>query len=241
MSTEVANLSNWNTEQIELVKRTIFKGGTDDELMLFGLMCKRSGLDPFAKQIYAIKRAGVMSIQISIDGSRLIAARSGEYEGQQGPFWCGDDGVWKDVWLGDKPPSASKIGVLRKGFKEPAWGVANWKAYAQNTPIWSKMGATMIAKCAESLALRKAFPAELSGLYTSEEMQQAGPPQNVVPQIPHGLSATELTTKIIDLIPVMPSQTVSAIQDSINAADGEVKKLEKILKRVLEIVATNPV
>jgi len=167
-----SSLALWTPEQTQLISTTIAPGCSNDELRLFAYACQRTGLDPFSKQIYAIKRGGKMTIQAGIDGLRAIAERTGQLDGSE-TYWCGDDGVWADVWLNSKPPAAAKTVLHRKGAAHPFVGVARFADYNAGQGLWSKMPAAMIAKCSEALALRKAFPADMSGVYSTDEMDQA--------------------------------------------------------------------
>ena len=187
-------ITQWTQEQTQLISSTIAPGCTPDELKLFSYACQRSGLDPFSRQIYAIKRGGKMSIQVGIDGLRSVAERSGQLDGSA-TFWIGDTegSQWSDVWLGSKPPAAAKTIIYRKGCSHPFVGVARFQDYNAGQGLWSKMPAAMLAKCSEALALRKAFPADMSSLYTADEMEQAEtvtvtatPPPALAPAAPAG-------------------------------------------------------
>lgn len=170
---------SFSREQLDVLKSTLATDLTDTEFELFIHVSRRTGLDPFARQIFAIKRGGKMTIQTSIDGFRLQAQRSGKLRGFRGPLWCGSDGQWREVWLEEFPPEAAKVEVVHADYETPVAGVARWGAFVQTdrdgsvTPMWRRMGDHMLAKCAEALALRRAFPAELSGIYTDDEMGQA--------------------------------------------------------------------
>ncbi|MGO1563155.1 MAG: recombinase RecT [Actinomycetaceae bacterium] len=170
----------WTDRQQAALNQLGIRAGNAD-LAVFFHQAVRTGLDPFARQIYMIERQGKQTIQTGIDGFRLIARRATDAAratfGYEDTLWCGDDGQWRDVWTSSEPPAAAKVTVVRNGERFPA--VALFSEYAGRkrdgslTGMWATKGALMLAKCAEALALRKAFPQDLSGLYTSDEMQQA--------------------------------------------------------------------
>jgi phage recombination protein Bet len=174
----MSTLTLWTPEQTQLISTTIAPGCSTDELRLFAYACQRTGLDPFSRQIYAIKRGGKLTIQVSIDGLRSIAERTGQLDGSQS-YWCGSDGVWVDVWLDSKPPAAAKTVIHRKGCAHPFSATARFADFNAGQGLWSKMPSVMIAKCSEAQALRRAFPADLSGVYSTDEMDQAVEPVTV--------------------------------------------------------------
>ncbi|MFD5419433.1 phage recombination protein Bet [Streptomyces sp. NPDC127069] len=189
--------TKWTPEQAAALQQ----GGIDSqvapaELSAFLHLCQRTRLDPFSRQIYLIGRwdgrqeRKVYTPQTSIDGYRVIAHRvvatAGHTLGYEDTLWCDSSGRWYDVWLSEEPPAAAKVVVVRNGQRFPA--VAKYAEYVQRGKankvigLWGKMPATMTAKCAEALALRMAFPHDLAGVYTAEEMAQA---DNAAPEERH--------------------------------------------------------
>jgi phage recombination protein Bet len=162
-----------------------------DELKLFAMVAARSGLDPFAKQIYAVKRKGRVTFQTGIDGYRSIAARTGLYDGQDEPEFgpvceCGDKRP-------DGHPEYAVVRVYRKGVGRAIAGRADWHEFKPEAGergtgdvMWTRMPRVMLSKVAEALALRKAFPYDPerregigADLYTADEMAQADRPERV--------------------------------------------------------------
>ncbi len=186
----------FNSKQIEILKNSICKGVSNEEFEIFLMACTKTQLDPFMRQIYAVKRKAkradgtwgeTMTIQTGIDGYRLIAERTGCYAPGPEPTYIHDN----------QGNLLSACAYIKKQTKDGTWHTVSASAYIDEycqtftdkntgekraTGMWLTMPRTMLAKCAEAQALRKAFPAEMSGVYTKEEMQQADP-VDITPRI----------------------------------------------------------
>ncbi len=158
-------------EQLELVRNTVAKDATAPELKLFLYDCQRQGVHPLDKLIHFTKRGGRYVPITSIDFLRRQAGSTGAYAGA-------DDGVFTGEPA--KAGFACKLVVYRivQGIRCDWSATARWEEYypgeAQGQ-MWRRMPHVMLSKVAEALALRKAFADVLHGLYTKEEMDQAGP------------------------------------------------------------------
>jgi phage recombination protein Bet len=184
----------YNDNQLTIIKDQIAKGASDGELLYFLEVCRMTGLSPIQRQIYAVmrfqnekqpdgkwKNVQRMTIQTGIDGYRTLAARTKDYAGS-------DDAIFGPEEAGHPKTATVTVWRFVRGQRCAFTATARWSEYVQEkdeyednqktgrkvpAAMWAKMPYLMLAKCAEALALRKAFPAELSGIYTTEEMMQA--------------------------------------------------------------------
>lgn len=209
-------INEFKPEDIKLLKETICKGATDQDFKLFLMICQRTKLDPFAKQIYAVMRydsnlgRNSMTIQTSIDGLRLVAERTGKYApGKESKYEYTTEGRLR-----------SATSYVMKQTTDGTWhevaSTCLFDEYCQRkkdggpTTFWLKMGHVMIAKCAEAAALRRAFPMELASLYTADEMQQAIPNDSSDENLPLAEvedSAIETHNKFSRLIGMFPPES----------------------------------
>lgn len=165
---------------------------TNEDLQIFFHQAKRTGLDPFTNQIHMIGRNSYngrtkqwetkYTIQTGIDGFRLIGRRAADQAGETISMdqaeWLHEDGSWRPAWSNKWGlPLAARVRILRNG--QPFTAVAMFDEYAQRkrdgdlTQMWAQRPAGQLSKCAEALAWRMAFPQDLAGMYTAEEMHQA--------------------------------------------------------------------
>lgn len=177
--TRLAIAPEYNNDQIRILAETVAKGCDQNELGFFLNVCKLKRLDPFSQQVHCVKRwdsdlgREKMTIQVGIDGFRVIAARTDELAGISEPEYDSED---------EQHPEWARVTVYRYGRSDekiPYAAKARWSEYVQTKKdgnpnrMWLTKPYIMLGKCAEALALRKAFPDELSGMYSEDEMSQA--------------------------------------------------------------------
>jgi len=154
---EIINYENQKT--IELMKKSVAQGATDAEFGLFVKACQATGLNPFKKEVWFIKVKGAVQIMTGINGYYAIANRHPKFDGIETEIVEENGKVIKAI-----------ARVYRKDRSRPMVAEAYMQEYAKNYGNWKTMPRVMIGKCAESTALRKAFPQEMNGTYTEEEM-----------------------------------------------------------------------
>ncbi len=154
-------------DQMDLIRTTIAKDATPDELKLYLYDCARIGVHPLDHLLHFTKRSGKYTPITSIDLMRIRAAETGELAGSDDAVFSGTPG---------HADFAAKVTVYRlvQGQRAEFSATARWSEYKPDQAfMWNKMPHTMLGKCAEALALRKGFPRQLAGLYAKEEMDQA--------------------------------------------------------------------
>lgn len=204
---------------------------------VFMHVAQRTGLDPFARQIYMIARREKQpdgsykvkwTIQTGIDGFRLIAERHAQYAGTLDPEWCGADGVWHDAWVEQKPPVAARVKVLRRDRQHPITLPVRFNEFAatfQDGNLqgqWRTKPTHMIGKVAEAAGLRKAFPQDFSGIYIPEEMDRdddARPASRTVVDHQAPPTVAELTGAVVQGETAEPAVEPTA-EKAATTADG---------------------
>jgi phage recombination protein Bet len=205
-------IANYSRDDMHLLRETICKGCTPQDFKLFMMVCQRTNLDPFAKQIYAVPRwdsklnRNSMTIQTSIDGFRLVAERTGRYAPGRATEYQFEQG---------KLISATSF--TKKQTADGTWHEVSYTAFFEEycqktkdgrpTKFWHDMPRVMLAKVAEAACLRKCFPMELSQIYTREEMEQA----EVVETIDHE-EIRNKKTATIHKIAEIPFEQAAPIQ-----------------------------
>jgi phage recombination protein Bet len=153
-------------DQIRLIRSTVAKDATDAELELYLFDCRRRGVHPLDKLLHFSKRGGKYTPIVSIDYMRQRAAATHECVGIDDAIFTGTP---------KHADFAATVTVWRfvQGMRCAFPATARWSEYKPDQDfMWQRMPYLMLGKVAEALSLRRAFPAELSGLYERAELDQ---------------------------------------------------------------------
>jgi phage recombination protein Bet len=178
METTIQKVSMSQTDIDSLTQAGIIPKGTPPEqVAIFASVCRERNLSPFSKQIYLIPRGGKYTIQTSIDGLRVIAERTGKYVASSDYSFNEGKTQFEMLKEGLKIPITATVTVTKaNGHTGTFTATVNWDSYYPGDSLghlWKKFPFLMLGKCAEALALRKAFPEAIGNIYIEEEMQQS--------------------------------------------------------------------
>jgi phage recombination protein Bet len=167
-------------EDFETLRAAVGPDLTKSQLKLALVYAQKVGADLFARQIYPVVDRGRLIFMASIDFLRVIAERSGKYAGQGAPeYEEGCDCQGQAVPLMFPHPVWAQVPIHRKGWELPIVRRAYFHEYVplnrEGKPreTWVKMPHVMLAKVSEAAGIRAAFPNDVQGLYTDDEMEQA--------------------------------------------------------------------
>lgn len=263
-----ADQERWSAAQLAALQQMGLADVPQGDLDVFFHVAQRTGLDPFARQIHLIGRKSKRydreakrdvyetkyTIQTGIDGYRVTMNRAAKREGDTLEYedteWCGRDGVWTDVWVASTPPTAARVTLLKNGRRFT--GTAMYSEYVQTyqdkhgqtlpNSMWAKMPAGQLAKCAEALAVRKAYPLDFAALYTDDEMGQAD--NAPTPEAPAGSGLSrararrqapaEPTSPQLDWTSHLAEALRTAVNDLGIADDERIPFLVSIIDRPIE-------
>jgi phage recombination protein Bet len=172
LPTETRSALTVSPEQLELIRTTIAKGATDEELKLFLYDNQRQGFHPLDKLLHFTKRGGKYTPIVSIDAMRMRAAETGEYVGNDSYEYAGTPGKAGFTAI-------ARVWRLVQGQRVPFSRTARWEEYcppAGQDHMWRQKPHVMLGKCAEAQALRAGFPRQLHGLYEDAEIPEPARP-----------------------------------------------------------------
>jgi RecT family len=174
-------LEHISNNELAVIRAAVCPKAKAHELQYFAMVCLSRGVDPRSGMLYLVIRESQrhgrqITIQSSIDYFRSVAEKTGEFEGMDGPFYCDAEGQWTEVWLRAEAPHAAKVTVHRRGYR-PRTVVRLWREYMASNPgpVAAGNQTHMLAKSAESIALRQQFPQQLAGIYTEDELPEPEP------------------------------------------------------------------
>lgn len=230
-------------QELGAIRSTFCKGFTDDQFQVCLTFCRVRNLLPGKHVVFQLRQSNewdeilrakqkVTKIIFitTIDASRLIAQRTGQYGGQapEQYIYLDEDGtpsIVSEIPLPQMPlplkgqaalprePWAVRTTVFRKDFQQPITSVARFDAYAATystndgiklSDMWAKRGPEQLAKCSEMLSLRRGFPEELGGLYIAEEFK-AENEEPTTPVTPASVVPLPPTAPKVDQTPAIPT------------------------------------